>query len=58
LTVLDIFPAGLTAPFSHHHYYRSQIKILAGPQISGEFNAEEFVDFIDFACFAAVWQDR
>jgi hypothetical protein len=29
-----------------------------GPGILGDFNADGFVDFIDFACFGAVWQDR
>ena len=29
-----------------------------GPGILGDFNADEFVNFIDFAEFGAVWQDR
>ena len=29
--------------------------LMTGPGISGDFNADEFVNFVDFACFAAVW---
>jgi hypothetical protein len=29
-----------------------------GPEILGDFNADGFVDFIDFAYFGAVWQDK
>jgi len=32
--------------------------LVAGPGILGDFNADEFVDFIDFAYFGAVWQDK
>jgi subtilisin family serine protease len=32
--------------------------LMTGPGIAADFNADGFVDFIDFACFSVVWQDR
>ena len=32
--------------------------LMTGPGIATDFNADEFVDFIDFAYFAAVWQEK
>jgi hypothetical protein len=32
--------------------------LMTGPGIAADFNADGFVDFIDFAYFSAVWQDR